>query len=247
MDIILLLKEELKYDFENLHIHKALQMLAVEDDDSQLNQITFDEDIKVGGVKITPFTKGYVDSFMSVKKFKQGLTYLHGRGIYDETIHNLDIRYDPLTDRVVFPIRDWEGRVVGMHGRHITGQYHNPYYVYKEGNNCNYDVWYGEDKIDPNQPVVLVESVFDRLKIYQHYTNVVCSLTAGISKDKVKRIEILNPLIAIADSGKGGTAWLKSLRKHLPEHNITTVDIDEFGVGDTGDLSDVQVVSLLES
>jgi DNA primase len=247
MDIILLLKEELKYDFENLHIHKALEMLAVEDDEAQVNEIIFDDDIKDQHTKVVPFSDDFVDSFMSVTKFKLGIDYLEGRGITMSLIKEMDIRYDALMERIILPIRDWEGRVVGMHGRHITGDYNNPYYVYKEKDKCNPIVWYGEDKINPNEPVVLVESVFDRLKIYPFYTNVLCSLTCGLSKEKVERINILNPFITIADSGKGGKAWLKALTKYLPDHELTHVNIDQYGVGDPGELSNKQVKSLLEA
>jgi DNA primase len=246
MDIIITLKQEQKYQLDGYKIAKALEMLAVEDEEDMLDIMAFDDEIKEQKKQIYVFSDKFVNSFQSVIHFPEGVAYLKERGLTDKIINDIDVRYDSSLDRVVFPIKDWNGDVVGMHGRHIYGQYHNPYYVYKEKGRCNPVVWYGEDKINPNEPVILVESVFDRLRIYKHYPNVICSLSAGIGKNKVERISVLNPIITIADSGKGGIAWLKALKKYLPKHNITEISIDDYGVKDPGELTDKQIKKILE-
>ena len=73
----------------------------------------------------------------------------------------LDLRYDPIERRVCFPIRDFTGALVGLHGRAIdkdTTLKYRMYTVYKQKNPM---IWYGEHWVDFDKPVLLVESVFD--------------------------------------------------------------------------------------
>lgn len=248
MDIIILVKLESKYELEGLHIDKALQMLAVEEDELSLDEFEFSEQVSTQKKTIEYFSDSYCSSFKSVHFFEKGMEYLKGRGLSEETIDKFNIRYDSLVDRVVFPIRDWSGKIAGMHGRFIYGDYKNPYYAYKDGNRYNGIVWYGENHIDPNQPVILVESVFDMFRIFEYYGNVMCSLSAGIGKKKAERIGIISNLITIADTGKGGKAWRKTLDKYLPNHNIQHIDLTIYDskAGDPGEMTEEAILELLE-
>jgi len=249
MDIIILSKLENPYGLEHMQIDKALQMLAAEDDQSMLEAIVFEDNVSIQGKAINYFSDSYLQSFQTVFKSKLGLDYLKSRGVSKELIKKMDIRYDTNTDRVVMPIRDWTGGLVGMHGRSVLGGFSNPYYAYRENGKYNAIVWYGEQFINPQDQVILVESVFDLLNVMQYYPNVLCSLTAGISKVKVERLSVLNNLVTIADTGKGGTAWKKAIDKHLSSHVVQHIDLEEYDdqADDAGSIRQANLYTLLES
>jgi len=249
MDIIITAKQEFPYDLDKMQIDKALQMLSVEEDDHDLDKFVFESEVKKHTEDIYVFEDSYVNSFKSVTKFKEGVAYLHGRGVSTKVIKEMNIRYDSTHDRIVMPIRDWQGRYVGMHGRSIFGSFKNPYFMYRCDLRCNPIVWYGEHHIDVTRPVVLVESVFDMYKVYAQYKNVMCSLTSGIGRAKVERLKVINNLITIADAGKGGDFWKKAIDKGLPTHDIQHINFSLYddNATDPGDMSSEAMTKLLES
>jgi hypothetical protein len=202
-------KKNVKYQ-----IGKALEVLVADDDEEfDIDVPDYDEPV-VDPEKVIPWPEFYLESFKSVFAFPEALGYLKTRQIDEETIHALNLHYDTSRMRVCFPIRDFDGQLVGLHGRAIN-DHPLPYYMYGHQSRRNKQPWYGEMWVDMDKPVVLVESVFDLASVYRVYRNVMCPLSAGFSNSKARRIDGAVQFITLFDYGTGGDQARDRLDKSI--------------------------------
>lgn len=191
---------------------------ALEDLDEALPEIV-DEDFEPEDKnELQEFDESWLASFPKAWNFHRGVTYLTQRGVTKEIAEELDLRFDPLKDdRVCFPIRDWDGALRGLHGRTTKHGVEPKYWAYLCQGRYNGVVWLGEEWVDTDRTVVLVESVFDLLAVYPVYRNVMCSLFAGINKRKVQRLSDCMDIVTLYDNDKAGDNARAALDKWLPD------------------------------
>jgi hypothetical protein len=183
---------------------QALQIIVAEDDhDLDLDNIPDYDEPVVDPDQIVVWPEWYLESFKSVFSFPQAIEYLKTRQITSDVIRGLDLRFDSSRDRVAFPIRDFDGRLVGLHGRHI-GEHPVRYYAYGFEGRRNRSPWVGEQWLDFDLPVLLVESVFDLASVLRVYRNAACGLSAGLSDKKIQRVEGAVQYVTLYDYGTGG-------------------------------------------
>lgn len=137
--------------------------------------------------------------------------YLAERGISFETASFLDIRLDKLRDRVVFPVRGFDGALYGLHGRALTTPAAgwtaaNPkYWAYTYQERSNSQVWLGESWVDFDQPVLVVESVFDLAAVLPIYKNVISPRFTMLTEKQLKRLFGVKVIYTLFDSDKAGS------------------------------------------
>lgn len=148
--------------------------------------------------------------------------YLAGRGVPWRVARDLDLRFDTGRGRVCFPVRDGHGRLRGLHGRSIRDDVGLRYLMYTLPDprdpavrRCNPDVWLGEAWVDPDRPVVVVESVFDLARVYQCYRNVIAPLSASLNARKLARLAGIATLVPMFDADKAGAQALARLTRAL--------------------------------
>lgn len=96
--------------------------------------------------------------------------YLSGRGVVPQTQDAWGIRYDERLQRVVFPVRRYDGKLVGMSGRDVTNRHKTDSRVTKYHNYGGLDktrYLFGEHWLEPECEVILVEGQVDALKVWQ--------------------------------------------------------------------------------
>lgn len=191
-----------------------------------------------------PFPESWLDSFKSATAFPEAMSYLSGRGVPASTVKALSIKYDPLQKRIGFPFRNFKGELMGLQGRSLEANPALRYYQYGYQKHRNLHAWMGENTVDFDKPVVLVEGPFDFTSVYRVYKNVLASFTSGLSVAKIKRIGDAVEIITLYDYGAGGSAARASVKKVLPgvptAHVIPTKEQD-----DAGNLSVNELVQLL--
>lgn len=190
--------------------------------------------------KVVPFASNFLGKFLSAK----GHPYLKKRGISKEVVDELGLLFDVKQQRVCFPIYDSNSDLVGVHGRDVTGRSYLPYLVYKDDEISNLIVWCGESWVDFDKPVVLTESVFDLAKIYHVYKNVMCSLSASLSKPKIERINAGTEYITFYDYGKAADLARDKLDKYLNGHVFHIIP-DE-SEGDAGDMDIAKIKDAID-
>jgi len=224
------------------NLQVALQLIATEDEfDLMIKDYEEPED---KSEPIHYFPEYWLDSFILASKSSDAIEYLQSRNVSPKVTKSLDLRYDSFRKMVCFPIRDSQGDLVGLHGRDITDTGPLKYNVYLHEQHKNTTVWLGESWIDPDKPVVLVESVFDLASVYRVYTNVMCGLSAGLSYARVKRVSDIVELITLYDHGKGGDSARMKLSQYLPHSNLTHLIPTELQ-GDPGNCNCSELSELL--
>lgn len=157
----------------------------------------------------------YVDLYDSAA----GHWYLRDRNISKETTEALGLLIDPEDsqgdERILFPVRDREGRLQGLTGRAVLDKieprirdYHG---LQKERSLL------GIHLVDPSDPfVVAVEGLFDMAMVYQYGYSVVATMHAGLTDIQATRLLDLGmPLVNMFDNDQAGIDGREVFRKKL--------------------------------
>ncbi len=247
------------YNVEEKHIDvdilKALKMVVAEEEAAEFDVPDFDESEAIE--KATPtvtWSESFLKQFKPAYKFDAPMEYIQKRGVKSETVKDAGLLYDEKRKRVLFVLRDWSGRLVGVHSRTIIAGVKPPYLAYKwdpkhpkdpfsEDGYWNALPWLGEDTIDTEETVVVTEGPMDWLKIRQVYPNTLCSLSVGMSIEKIKRLRHIPEIVTFYDRGVGGDTARERIGKHLTDV-IDVTPPEEFG--DAGAMTSPAIKFFLE-
>jgi len=200
---------------------------------------------KVGGVGRTYLKKRGINSD-SVKLFQLGvapqswdglLTYLHKKKKYSLKIlmeAGLIIKgrtgryYDRFRNRIIFPLTDHRGRVVGFSGRVISGDEKDAKYI-----NSPETVLYHKSKmlfgfselyqqIREAKQVVVVEGEFDVISSVQaHMNSIVAIKGSALTTDHAKLLKrTVNKVLLSLDTDSAGVKATKKAIKALKETEV---------------------------
>lgn len=186
----------------------------------------------------------FLESFMLAWKVPMAMEYLNARNVSEELAHALDIRWDLQKRTVCFPVRNWQGQLVGLRGRYLQDEgarYHD--YGYRGIRNKL--PWYGEQTVDVDKPVLMVESVFDYASAYRVYRNILAPLTVGLSFDKCRRVRGIYEIVTLFDNGRGGDKGRSKIIEKLPGSIITHVHPPS-DTDDPGDMTKKQLRRVLK-
>ncbi|HEX8681143.1 MAG TPA: DNA primase [Ardenticatenaceae bacterium] len=112
--------------------------------------------------------------------------------------------YDALRDRLIFPIRDVRGRVIGFGGRALQDDQmpkylNSPQTVLFDKSRTLYAIDLAKDPIRTRERAVLVEGYMDAIAAHQAgYANVVASLGTSLTSEQVKLLSRFSPNITLA-------------------------------------------------
>lgn len=139
--------------------------------------------------------------------------YLIGRGISESTCKKLQLKFDPETKRIVFPVMDNSGRTFGFTGRTILGgDYRGPKVKDYPGLRKERFLL-GEHLVKPGLPFLVVEGLFAlahmiELGIDEKF-NTVATMGASLTKFQRDILIYYNlPVFLLYDDDLGGTAGL---------------------------------------
>lgn len=239
MDIVMGLRQRgAEIDYK-----EALQLIAQEEEEVELDIPDYEEEEEKQELVLWP--EWYLDDFVEWGASIECTDYvMKKRGVSVVVADSLKLVYDKSAKRVCFPVRTWAGDLAGLHGRGIgmMSPGVSPYFMYGYEDRRNTIVWLGEHWLDPEMPVILTESVFDLARIYSVYPNVMCALSAGMSKAKVERVSGFMDYVSLFDDDNAGDISREQLDKYLgsPVTHIKPM-------GDAGETSKAVLAELLAS
>jgi hypothetical protein len=205
--------------------------------------LSFEEALAAGPKPVTPFPEWFREIFEPAYHEDLGChPYLAAREVSFEYAKKFDIRVDTHNARVVWPIRDREQVLAGMHGRTYLDAT-PPYHAYPYDGVTNRHVWLGEHTVDPDLPILMVESVFDHAAVWDVYDNSVSPLSASISRDALFRIRCYSEIVLMFDSDDAGKRARTHVRAACPDAKFHDVWCPEDL--DPGDLSQEMIEELL--
>jgi hypothetical protein len=130
---------------------------------------------------------------------------MQDRGLSDDTIVRWDFRWNPKTRRVVIPIRDCKGRLVGYSNRAID-QGVKPKFLHSKGY-LRDRYLYGEHFLREGgtKQGVVVEGFFDAIHLWQHGYQGVAMLGTYPSKMQVeKMVRFFGEIVILPDGDAAG-------------------------------------------
>lgn len=153
-------------------------------------------------------------------------------GMAEETVRDRGLRFDPSESRLLFPVRDIHGRLVGVRGRYVGAARNAPKQPYREYDKGefrlnkgvtvprkrklpregrglkSYGVWYGMKPVDrPDKSVILVEGERDRVMMLQAhpFTYIWAAMGASISAAQIRSVAALtNRVVVYMDDDEAG-------------------------------------------
>ena len=134
----------------------------------------------------------------------------------------LELKADTQQKRICFPVRDFKHRLVGLHGRCIYPNVEPRYRMYQYAGQTNPQVWLGEDWVDTNRPILVVEGPFDLASCLRVYPNVVSPLWATPSLEKLRRMADAFEWVTLYDRGGGGDSGRTQVSKALSSDYVVT-------------------------
>lgn len=150
------------------------------------------------------FPEWWLDSFPEWHTVGWAKDYLAKRDVPAWVATRMDVRADTKQKRVCFPVRDFDGRLMGLHGRAVEDGVDPRYRMYLQGGRNNPILWLGESWIDRARPVVVVEGPFDTASVMRVYDNVASPLFVNPSHAKIMRMADALEQVTFFDRGKGG-------------------------------------------
>ena len=203
----------------------VLRLVEQAEEESEFDWDTPDIEDLLFGAKEEPhyFPDWWLDSFPHWSEIKWARQYLSSRDVPQEVADFLDLRADTKEKRVCFPVRDFSGNLVGLHGRAVEDGVEPRYRMYTYAGKNNPIFWLGEHWVDLTKPIVVVEGPFDVASVLRVYPNVVTPLFANPSAEKLRRMADALEWITIFDRGKGGDSGRKKVdsvlkRDHVIQH-----------------------------
>lgn len=191
-----------------------------------------------------PFPEYWLKSFPPATTSPEAMAYLKKRFTPLSVIQLCDLRWDSDRRRVCFPIRDFNGVLMGLHGRAIDKDNQPPYHVYRFKGTSNRHIWLGEHWVDFDKPVVVTESVFDLTRVLQVYRNVVSPLSANVKDVTAKRMLGAYRIVTMYDGDKAGWRARAKLQKMLPKSTFTHINLPH--EKDPGDMSIDEIADMID-
>lgn len=145
----------------------------------------------------------------------------------------LDLKYDRSEDRVLFPIRDMNGRLIGIRGRYCGKDKNMPKYrEYGDKSHRgvkSYGIWYGmNETLNRKKLLVLVEGERDRLELVSSklITNVWASMGATLTETQIQTVRDTGMSVMLFfDNDKAGKlaslVMEKNLKGLVPLYKVT--------------------------
>lgn len=205
------------------------------------------EDIfKLESKPLKDFPEDWLDEFPSAADIPVAFAYLQSRGISMKVIIALDLKFDVYNYRVLFPIREFNGLLMGARGRSLDPNDSVRYYDYRWNglSNTKY-VWLGENRINFKDPLFIVEGNFDYARVFHHNTNVVASLSSGVSKVKLSRIKGAWKVLVFSDNDSAGNDLYLQVLKGMGKTSV--VERVVYEGKDPGCLDDNYLSSIINS
>jgi 5S rRNA maturation endonuclease (ribonuclease M5) len=171
--------------------------------------------------------------------------YAEERGLTPLICEAWGLLHDPEEGRLVFPIRNRSGELVGIKGRSYTGA-RNKYFSYLPLDQGAF--FYGEHMVrDDDQRVVVVEGEIDALKVSMAGFSVLALMGGHASKEHQRKLEVLGKdVVLMPDPGSTGLKWSTRIGDYL-KSRINVYDADMPPDNDPGDMDSDEIRSLVEN
>src|SRR5207237_2616573 len=155
-----------------------------------------------------------------------------GEGASEEGRSDARGIYDYFRNRIIFPIRDIRGRVIGFGGRALGDNHpkylNSPQTLLFEKNNVLYALDMARDAIKLAKQVIIVEGYVDAIIVHQYGTKqTVACIGSAITEKHIQQIKKLTKQVTLAldHDEAGATATEHGIQEALKTFDRTIVPV----------------------
>lgn len=142
--------------------------------------------------------------------------YLLSRGLTTDTLNRWEFRWHPKTRRIAIPIRDLQGRLVGISGRSLYGE-NKRKFLHSSGFQRDRYL-FGESHIPSAQhkTAVVVEGFFDAIYLWQNGYAGLALMGTYPSRLQVEKLSrLFNEVVILPDGDAAGVEAAERVSKYL--------------------------------
>ena len=213
--------------------------------DMDLSGPTYEEMLSTPKDALHPFPEWWLQGFLPVSDCPGSWDYLNERDVSPDMASRLDLRFDTVQKRVCFPVRDFSGMLMGLHGRALDPEAKPRYRAYLQAGRMNPIIWLGESWVDVNKPILVVEGPFDLARARQVYANTVSPLYATPGNLTLSRMGDALEWVTLLDVGQAGDQGRAKITSTMGKGRIITHLRTPTGVKDPGEMTEQQLRDLL--
>jgi hypothetical protein len=175
----------------------------------------------------------------SLLKDQRALDYFKSRSIYMDAVIEMKLGYSIKQDMVTVPVQDQYGMYVGFVGRSVEGK------VFKNSTSLpKKHVLFNLNR-SKLKNIVVLESSFDSIRMWQLGIPSVATLGAGITKNQLALLnKYANRIILCPDKDDAGKRMVEKANSSLSSKDIVIMDVGS--VKDIGDLEDNEIMQMWE-
>ncbi len=226
---------------------ELLQLIAQAEESAELanlNSPDIEEQLFAPHQGLHVYPEWWLNTFPKWREIEFARQYLAERSVEPDLADLFDIRADTTEKRVCFPVRNFKGELVGLHGRAIIAGVEPRYKMYLQQGRNNPIVWLGEHLVDLEKPLLVVEGPFDMISAMRVYRNVGCPLFSNPNAAKLKRMAGANDIFTFLDRGTGGDKGRDKMAKYMQGSVVTHIHPPK-GAKDPGACTLQQLIDVL--
>ena len=152
---------------------------------TNFGEMTSESMLNLESIRLTENTKKKVLDESVLDQFESYHPYMKTRGLSDEVIEKFQLKYDPLSKSIVFPVRDLKGNLIFLMKRSTEGK---KFYIDKDADKSIPYLLYNIVS-EGIKEVVVCEGQFDALKSWTFGKPAIAMIGAGTSKEQM---DVLN-------------------------------------------------------
>jgi hypothetical protein len=162
----------------------------------------------------------FIDSFMSWEFSKAANDYLTKRQVPSWQREKHGLRFDSKRNMIVCPYKNVYGCLAGARGRNV-GMMGMPHfdYTWNHVNNASL-VWFNEEALQHEEPVVIVEGQFDAFRVERVYPHVIGNLTGKPVASKMKKLQQSPGAIIMGDNDPTADVSIKKYLDYLDKYGV---------------------------
>lgn len=163
----------------------------------------------------------WLEQYKTWREVPLAAGYLKMRNVPPEVADLQDLRFDPKREMIVAPYRNLFGKLAGARGRSVRPEAPLKHYDYTCNKTNNAElVWYGEECLMLDQPVIVVEGQFDRMRVQQVWPSVVAGLSAKVTPFKMKRLTSCKTILTMYDHDEAGERAHEKMVDYLSQFDV---------------------------
>jgi DNA primase len=189
----------------------------------------------------------------NISRNERALSYVQSRGVSPDQVHSFDLGYAPenfdpdikssspdkkrfndwisssrrpLSDRILLPVKDPLGHVVGIHTRtpsHSSKDYMKFYLQDSKASARFFGIGEAMKKIWKSRKVVICEGLFDLFPLQRNLKNTICTLTAKINERQLDFLKRFVDEVCVAfDNDEQGEKFYNNFKKYY-QHDFSRI------------------------